>query len=245
MNNIYWVHKAKEPKYILALKDIILSSVAESIKLDKNKISLENIHNQIKISEVNEIRLKAFRDINSIDWKSIAKKIAYEELANILGPDLCIQRKINLSIQMPNDNTSILGPHTDCNSGDSPFQYNLWIPLTDAFSTNSMFILNEEESIEYYENINKTDSELPKAKEENFVKVVYGEYLLFPPSLIHGNVLNKTSTTRVSLNVRIKSLFAPDLEVSPPDRKFGTYYESWHQSIPFKWNKRVYQYLSK
>ena len=58
-----------------------------------------------------------------------------------------------------------------------------------------------------------------------FVKTNYGEFIIFNPALLHGNVENKTNSTRVSLNIRLKSMFSPEPSNRNPDRRFGTYYE--------------------
>ena len=227
------------------LRKKITDSIGSNLGKDLAPIDLKNLHHIFRAEEINAVRLKAFQDINEIDWKQIIKEIAFTEISNLLGPDLCIQKKINVSIQMPNDSTSILAAHTDCNSGESPFQYNLWIPMTNAFGTNSMFIFNENTTLSYYKNINNADYKKPTPTAENFVNIEFGEYLLFPPSLIHGNVLNETSSTRVSLNVRVKSLFAPDLTDGPPDRKYGSFYEAWNKSHHFIWNKQIYDCMKR
>ena len=57
------------------------------------------------------------------------------------------------------------------------------------------------------------------------VKLNYGEFLIFDPNTNHGNIENKTTKTRVSINIRIKNWFAPDLSNEAPDRQYGVYYE--------------------
>ena len=42
-----------------------------------------------------------------------------------------------------------------------------------------------------------------------FLKINYGNFLLFNQTLPHGNVVNKTKETRISLNCRFKGLFTP------------------------------------
>ena len=74
-----------------------------------------------------------------------------------------IQTKLNLSIQMPNDETSVLDIHSDCWSADSPFQLNVWIPMTKAYKTNSMFILNKDLSLKYFKELSK-DGKFKKFK---------------------------------------------------------------------------------
>ena len=46
----------------------------------------------------------------------------------------------------------------------------------------------------------------------NFVKINYGSYLLFNQNLPHGNLINRTNETRVSLNCRFKGLFTPYMQ---------------------------------
>jgi sporadic carbohydrate cluster 2OG-Fe(II) oxygenase len=50
-----------------------------------------------------------------------------------------MQKKINLSIQIPNDKDSLLDLHSDIYAGESPFQVVVWMPLVDAYETKSMF----------------------------------------------------------------------------------------------------------
>ena len=54
-----------------------------------------------------------------------------------------MQKRINLSIQLPNDSSSLLPLHSDIWSGDSPFEAVVWIPLVDCFKTKSMYILKQ------------------------------------------------------------------------------------------------------
>ena len=55
-----------------------------------------------------------------------------------------MQKRINLSIQLPNDSSSLLPLHSDIWSGDSPFEAVVWIPLVDCFKTKSMYILKSK-----------------------------------------------------------------------------------------------------
>ena len=62
--------------------------------------NLEEIHNIIDSREINNIRIKCFRDINSNkNWEKRYFSIASNSLTSLLGPDLSIQSKLNLSIQ--------------------------------------------------------------------------------------------------------------------------------------------------
>ncbi len=200
----------------------------ENSKYDNN---LENIHKFISSNKINDLRLNSFRKINQkLDWKKYVLDICNEEITSILGSDILIQSKINLSIQMPNDKSSKLSIHSDSWSADSPFQINLWLPLTSTYDTNSMFVFSKKESLNLIKKlknnkkINFSDLE-KKIKKKYFLNTKFGEYVLFNPALLHGNVVNKTLNTRVSLNIRLKSMFSPEPSNRNPDRRFGTYYE--------------------
>ena len=65
-----------------------------------------------------------------------------KNLYHLAGNELMMQKNLNLSIQCPNDTSSILPIHSDVWSGDSPFEINLWVPLVDCYKTKSMYILN-------------------------------------------------------------------------------------------------------
>ena len=91
----------------------------------------------MRLSLINHINNdKNFKD----NYFNIAKKM----LEEIVGNELAIQNNINLSIQLPNDESSLLPLHSDTWSGDSPFESVLWIPLVNCYNTKSMFILNSK-----------------------------------------------------------------------------------------------------
>ena len=66
-----------------------------------------------------------------------------EYLQIICGNELVMQRKVNLSIQLSNDDSSLLPLHSDVWSGCSPFEVVLWIPMVNCEKTNSMYILSK------------------------------------------------------------------------------------------------------
>ena len=89
---------------------------------------LENVHESLSPNEINNFRISCYRELNKIDnWEDQYFSIASTNLTNLLGPDLSIQSKLNLSIQMPNDDSSILDLHTDALSGQSVFELVLWV----------------------------------------------------------------------------------------------------------------------
>ena len=171
--------------------------------------NLSSLHKVINTQEINKERIKAYKAINTINnLKAKLKKTLFPTIQYLLGQDLAIQTKINLSIQMPGDKLSVLEPHQDYRSGDSPFQKVIWIPLTECRDTNCLYMNDEEGHFRP-------------------VEANYGEVIIFDPNTVHGNVLNTTNKTRVSVNIRIKNWFTPDMGSYIPDRQFGEYYEDF------------------
>ena len=183
-------------------------------KILKNKTRLENIHKFINSKDLNNQRMKIYNNLNS-DKKFIHNYFmtAQNELENICGNELAMQRKVSLSIQMPNDDGSLLPMHSDVWSGCSPFEVVLWIPLVDCKKTNSIFFLPKKKSMiiqKKFKNLKDLDQIESKYKKDiKFLEIKYGQGLIFSHQLLHGNVINKESTSRWSFNCRFKSVFSP------------------------------------
>jgi sporadic carbohydrate cluster 2OG-Fe(II) oxygenase len=194
---------------------------------------LDCLHNQISIENVNEVRYGFYQYINrtfkkfTLEYLNLAKNYMFE----VVGSELASNRMVNFSIQMPNDKSSILPIHSDIFSGESPYQINLWVPLTNAKNSNSMFIFSPKFSESVCQNFNKYEKEgLDKLLVQNksdyiFLDVPYGKALIFSTACLHGNVLNQTKTTRLSFNCRYKNLFTPYNKSIYSDKKLGSFYK--------------------
>ena len=124
-----------------------------------------------------------------------------------------MQKKINLSSQLPKDNSSLLNIHADTWSGDSPFETVVWLPLVNCFKTKSMYILPKPKYKIFEKKFKskklRNSSKLFNSIKEDvvFLKINYGEGLLFNQCLPHGNIVNKTNETRWTMNCRFKGVF--------------------------------------
>ena len=56
-----------------------------------------------------------------------------------------------------------------------------------------------------------------------FIEINKGKGLIFSPTLFHGNILNKTSSTRISINCRFKNIFTH--EAVSGERRLGSFYK--------------------
>ena len=128
-----YINKTIKKKLIKILK----------INIKVRNFNLNKLHKFINEKNINGIRLRLIESINKDkNFKKEFLTVAQTMLSNIVGNELAMQNNINLSIQIPDDETSLLPIHSDTWSGDSPFETVLWLPMVNCFKTKSMFILN-------------------------------------------------------------------------------------------------------
>jgi sporadic carbohydrate cluster 2OG-Fe(II) oxygenase len=171
--------------------------------------------------------MEIIQSINSRkDFRELYFKTVRNYLELLVGNELVMQNRVNLSIQLPGDDSSLLPVHADTWSGDSPFEAVAWIPLVDCFKTKSMYILAPDnlKKIEQFflKKENKSSSSLyQKIKGDvTWLDVKFGEVLIFNQSLPHGNIINVESETRWTMNCRFKSIYTPY-----GDKKIGEFFE--------------------
>lgn len=239
INNGYFKFKINKKKFS-EINKLFIKHVSKS--LDEKKPNLENTHLKLSIKHLNQTRLKIFRNINkdkkfkSFLYNSVSKYIDMCVGSEIVGSD------VNLSIQYPNDNSSLLSMHSDFFSGESLFQINLWIPFVNVKKTQSMFIVNPLNSMSILKKI-KNDKNLcfsniddKYKKYMKWINLKKGEGLLFSPNCLHGNVVNMEKKTRWSINIRYKNLFSPYSELKENEKKIGIFYDIFTAKLITKFN---------
>ena len=144
----------------------------------------------------------------------------------MIGNELAMQRRVNLSVQLPNDDSSLLPVHADVWSGDSPFELVMWLPLVDCRATKSMYILKPEPDRQMQANLathgGPTAEDLFHAISDDvtFLDIPFGNVLVFTQNLMHGNRVNVEPETRWSMNCRFKGVMAPY-----GDKRLGEFFE--------------------
>ena len=211
LQNGYYIFDIDKKKILKEIHFLVTDFFQKKLK---KKIKLERLNSFIEPSELNKIRMELYSFLN--DKKNFVHNYYElgEEILNIIcGDELVMQRKINLSIQLSLDDSSLLPLHSDVWSGCSPYEVVLWIPLVNCNKTNSMYILPKNYNQEFYKNFIKYNSvkniENKILKKAKFLKIKFGQGLIFQHQLMHGNVINKENTSRISFNCRFKSLFSP------------------------------------
>lgn len=186
---------------------------------------LDTIHQHVGVDGLNALRLAVIDGLNAEPWvRGAYFATARRTLEVLVGNELAMQLRLNLSIQLPGDDSSLLPVHADVWNGDSPYEVVLWVPLVDCQGTKSMFLLPPEANQRYQDQLGQFQSaeKLFRAIEPHvrWMDLKAGEIMVFSQNLMHGNRVNREAETRWSLNCRFKGLFTPYA-----DKRLGEFFE--------------------
>ena len=89
------------------------------------------------------------------------------------------------------------------------FESVIWLPLVDCYKTKSMFILppskyGKIKKLFLKKNSSSSEQIFKKIKDLHWIKINYGEVMIFNQCLPHGNTVNLEKHTRWSMNCRFK-----------------------------------------
>ena len=228
----YIIKKVSDLKSLKILRATIVDSLCKSLKIKMKKEKdfdkfLNNVHKIIKIKNLNDVRLNILNSINSSsEFHKKYFEVSKNLLFSLVGNELAMQTRVNLSIQLPDDSSSLLPVHSDIWSGDSPFEVVVWIPLVNCYSSKTMYILKPQHNTKIHTQFKKyagkNSSDIFKNIKKNveWINIKFGEILIFNQSLPHGNIINSEKETRWSLNCRFKSLYSPY-----GDKKIGEFFK--------------------
>lgn len=231
LNDGYVIHRCESPELLEEFRSAIVRQSNDWLVENGAESSITDLsdsHHVILENRINEMRLALYATLNANpETRHSYFRLASNLIQSLVGNELAMQNKVNLSIQQPHDQSSVLELHSDVWTGDSPFQVVLWVPLTDASGTNAMFLLSPSESrIAFQQSREGSLTSMADIHEAYRTKlrpieVKYGEILLFDSNCLHGNQLNTTTRARWSMNCRFVSLLAPS---TTPERRLGPYY---------------------
>lgn len=178
---------------------------------------LNQLHDDLAVADLNDLRLAVYNHMNAQSWfRPTYYSFAKPYLDVLVGNELAMQNRINFSIQMAGDTSSLLAAHVDAFSGETPFQAVQWLPLVDVFETKAMFLLPPAKNREIIPRLRDImergggEAVFEAIRDDViWVPVPYGQVMIFSPNLLHGNVINETGTTRWSMNTRFTGLFTP------------------------------------
>lgn len=188
-----------------------------TLKSDLNeKEFFDKTQDFVSVDKLNSFRVSLIAAMaRSESLRPLIYSLARNHLHWIVGNELAMQRACNLSIQLPNDDSSLLPLHCDTWQGNSPFEMVFWLPLVDCYKTKSMYILPRESTEKIVKNFPHYSKfsigELYKEFKTKLVSldVPFGHGLIFSHAMLHGNNVNEERDTRWSMNIRFKPLLSP------------------------------------
>ena len=226
----YLVAEAEDRAGLERLRDAVAGLAAAHLGLDVPgdiEAFLNSIHERVGIAELNDLRLAVINGINGEPWlRQTFYGLARGVLDSVVGNELVMQRRVNLSIQLPADDSSLLPVHADVWDGDSPFEVVVWLPLVDCYRTKGMFILPPAADGAHSRSLKDfaektTDDVLAAIRDDlEWPELPFGKVLVFSQTLMHGNQVNEEADSRWSMNCRFKSLFSPFA-----DKPMGEFFE--------------------
>lgn len=228
----YIVRDAENPEALDAIRHRAVSAACEHLRIkhpaDEAKF-LNSVHEILPVKKLNDLRLAVYNDLNAQSWLLPSYfSLGKGYIETLAGNELAMQRKVNVSIQMPNDASSLLEIHSDAFSGETPFQLVQWVPMVDTFDSKSMFYLPPDVNKTVASNLKQLaeksgmDAVFDRVREDlNWISVPYGKVLIFTPIPLHGNIINREPSTRWSMNCRFTGLFTP---YSSVEKTLGNFY---------------------
>jgi sporadic carbohydrate cluster protein (TIGR04323 family) len=151
---------------------------------------------------------------HSREFTELVRDFVRDELAPRTGlvPPLGIQRYLNVRIMLPDRPQGVFPFHTGLLYGHGEASRSLWMPLTDvrdaSMSSASLQIVGLDESRVLAESAREARLGIDEMAERFGaaswpVSAGPGDVLLFTQENIHGNVVNVTGRTRVSIDFRV------------------------------------------
>jgi len=113
------------------------------------------------------------------------KDFVHHLSSTIFKEKLIYQRKPTLRIHLP-ENKSVGGFHRDRDYNHPIEEINIWVPITSAFNTNTVWIESEFDKADY-----------------SPMNLNFGQAVIFDSGLTHGNKVNIENSTRMSFDFRV------------------------------------------
>lgn len=175
---------------------------------------LQYLHKAIPTGEVYKVTKELCADTGMPEFRKMLNRFVKEVIAikGEMEPPLAVQRFVNVRVMLPNKPLGIFPFHTGILYGHGLGSRSLWMPLTDVSSDEMrnasmqiMGIKRSRELVAYARDNKLTSSQMSElfGKESVQCKCCPGSLIFFSQENIHGNFLNDTGKTRVSIDFRV------------------------------------------
>lgn len=183
----------------------VLSAIKEQFP---STTSLENIHENLKIEELHEVCIYVQDLFKTKLWMERLSSFANEYIPSLIeNKDFLIKRQPTLNLVVPDQER--IGRRLPFHQGifydNGRGQGTIWMPLTDSYESNAMWIISTKESRSLTKKVIKEKWNLEKFEKE-CLKVAFpvtlspGQAHLFNQESIHGNINNTTGKTRMAID---------------------------------------------
>lgn len=176
--------------------------------------SLQTLHTVVPREKVYGLSKQLCAATNTPEFRRMVNDFSRDEIVpkGKLVPPIAVQRFLNVRIMVPDKPQGVFPFHTGLLYGHGPGSRSLWMPLTDVTRdedrSSSLQILTIErsrelirEAIEKRLSVNQMTDLFGAASFG--VKAGPGQVLFFTQENIHGNFVNVTGKTRVSIDFRL------------------------------------------
>jgi hypothetical protein len=200
-------------KRLLAAKELL--EPGQNPPLEKLHEALPEAVQALDVSEINDVS-RRFYDQDEA-FLALYGAFLRDVIRPIVGTDFLYQSTPTIRFHFPRQRGFNWKPryHSDIMLGHPPQEINIWIPLTRAFSTNTMRLTPLAASLELMHSVDldfarfvdrvQTDSALGQACERASrpLELEFGQFVAFDARCLHATQYNVTESSRVSIDFRI------------------------------------------
>jgi sporadic carbohydrate cluster 2OG-Fe(II) oxygenase len=185
----------------------IQSYLSEENRNSKKLESLTNIHLAFSDNEMQALYQFLYRFEEDPHFQELYLRFIEKEIVpHFSGRKISVQKKPGIRIHLPNSTTVQF--HTDEWYGHGRDVYNVWLPLTHATDSGSIWLADHQQSLTEAKRLEKLKLELPEINSRlqkmcRPVEMKPGQYLFFHSKTVHGSVSNQMGYTRFSLDFRL------------------------------------------
>jgi sporadic carbohydrate cluster 2OG-Fe(II) oxygenase/sporadic carbohydrate cluster protein (TIGR04323 family) len=170
---------------------------------------LSRLHEHVKFEDMPTLTKRLIREAGGPEFMRMAIDFVATYVKPMVGDvELAIQRYPNVRVVLPDRPDMILPFHQGIWVGNGMGIGTVWMPLTRAFDSNSMWIIELAKSRELTrraieEKWNREQMQEVLLSQAHPMNLELGEVCTFCQANIHGNVANLTGVTRVSVDFRV------------------------------------------
>ena len=143
----------------------------------------------METDQTTKLHKKFYDNVGDTNFLNDYRKFLREVILPHFNENLLYQKTPTFRIQVPN-NLSVAEFHNDKSYSHSPHEVNIFLPITEAKDTYTIWSESEENLGDY-----------------SPMNAVYGEYYIWDgANLNHGNKINESNISRFSIDFRVLPL---------------------------------------